>query len=81
MGTTLLEAGQALLGQAVELRRRLHAHPEVGLRLPRTQQAVLEALAGLGLEVSTGTTTTSVVAVLEGGRPGPLRCCGATWTH
>jgi hippurate hydrolase len=71
MGTTLLQAGQALLGQAVEMRRDLHTHPEVGLRLPRTQHAVLEALAGLGLEVSTGSAATSVVAVLEGGRPGP----------
>jgi amidohydrolase len=67
----LLRAGRELLGPAIELRRRLHAHPELGLHLPETQRAVLEALSGLDLEISTGTGTTSVVAVLEGGRPGP----------
>jgi amidohydrolase len=69
--TELLRAGQEVLGPAIDLRRRLHTRPEVGLQLPETQQAVLEALAGLDVEVSTGTATTSVVAVLEGGRPGP----------
>ena len=38
----------------VALRRRLHAHPEVGLHLPVTQATVLEALDGLPLEVTTG---------------------------
>ncbi len=71
MTAELLTEADELLGPAIDLRRRLHAHPEVGLDLPETQQAVLEALAGLGLEISTGAATTSVIAVLEGGRPGP----------
>lgn len=71
MEADLLRAGQELLGPAVDLRRRLHAHPELGLQLPETQRAILEALSGLDLEISTGTGTTSVVAVLEGGQPGP----------
>ena len=70
MTRALVNDGNELLGAATELRRRLHAHPEVGLQLPRTQGAVLEALDGLGLEVTTGTRTSSVVAVLEGERPG-----------
>ena len=53
------------------LRRDLHAHPERGLDLPRTQAAVLEAISGLDLEVSRGEALTSVTAVLRGGRPGP----------
>ncbi len=53
------------------LRRRIHACPEIGLDLPITQAAVLEALDGLGLEVRTGEATTSVVALLQGDRPGP----------
>jgi len=69
-GALLEEAGRGL-DQAVDLRRRLHAYPELGLELPRTQQAVLETLDGLGLEVSVGERTTSVTAVLDGGRPGP----------
>lgn len=53
------------------LRRILHANPELGYDLPFTQAQVLDELAGLGLEVSTGSALTSVVAVLKGGRPGP----------
>ncbi|HEY5785497.1 MAG TPA: amidohydrolase, partial [Microlunatus sp.] len=50
----------------IALRRRLHQVPEVGLDLPRTQAIVLESLAGLELEISTGTSVSSVVAVLRG---------------
>ena len=53
------------------LRRQLHKHPELGLRLPGTQAAVLHALDGLPLEIVKGTSTDSVVAVLHGARPGP----------
>ncbi|MGW3277111.1 M20 metallopeptidase family protein [Nocardia rhamnosiphila] len=52
---------------AILLRRELHRNPEVGLDLPWTQARILRALDGLGLEVSTGTATTSVTAVLRGG--------------
>ncbi|MFJ4997955.1 M20 family metallopeptidase [Microbacterium sp. NPDC088619] len=61
----------AILPDLVSLRRALHADPELGLDLPRTQQKVLDALGGLPLELTTGTRTTSVVAVLRGGLPGP----------
>lgn len=60
-----------LLADLQALRRRLHADPEIGLELPRTQAVLLEALEPLGLEVRTGTATTSITAVLRGGRPGP----------
>ena len=53
----------------ITLRRRLHQIPEVGLVLPQTQAAVIEALAGLDLEISTGTSVSSVVAVLRGTAP------------
>lgn len=69
--TGLLADAASELDEAVALRRHLHAHPELGLELPRTQEAVLEALDGLGLVVSSGHRTTSVTAVLEGARPGP----------
>ena len=67
----LLSTARDLLPEVVELRRALHRHPELGLELPRTQAAVLDALEGLGLEVRTGEGLSSVVADLEGGRPGP----------
>lgn len=61
-----------ILPQLIALRRALHAQPEVGLDLPRTQRKVLDALAGLPLEITTGIRTTSVVAVLRGALPGPV---------
>jgi amidohydrolase len=67
----LLAAARADADRTVDLRRRLHRQPEVGLHLPKTQAAVLEAFADLPIEVSTGTSTSSVVGVLRGGRPGP----------
>lgn len=68
---TLTADAAALLPDLVALRRELHRIPEVGLALPQTQARVLAALDGLPLEVTTGRDTTSVVAVLRGGRPGP----------
>jgi amidohydrolase len=67
----VLTEAVAQLDDAVELRRRIHQHPELGLELPRTQAAVLEALDGLALRTSTGSGTTSVVAILDGDEPGP----------
>jgi hippurate hydrolase len=66
----LLDEARALQPRTIALRRSLHQHPEVGLQLPRTQRAVLDAIGDLGLRVRTGTSVTSVVAVLDGGRPG-----------
>jgi hippurate hydrolase len=67
----LLDEAIALQDGTIALRREIHRHPEVGLQLPRTQQAVLDALDGLPLEITLGTSTTSVTAVLRGGKPGP----------
>jgi amidohydrolase len=62
----LLDDAHALTDDLTELRHRLHRRPEIGLRLPRTQDAVLTALAGLGLEISKGIDLGSVTAVLRG---------------
>jgi hippurate hydrolase len=68
----LLDSARGVLPGVVELRRDLHRHPELGLDLPRTQQAVLDALDGLDLSVRTGSSVTSVVADLVGsGGDGP----------
>jgi hippurate hydrolase len=67
----VLDDAKTVLDDTIQLRRRIHRHPEIGLTLPRTQATVLEALDGLGLDVRTGQRTTSVVARLTGGRPGP----------
>ncbi len=67
----LLAAAEAILPDVVEVRRRLHRHPEIGLQLPATQAMIVEALLALGLEPRLGESTSSVVVVLEGARPGP----------
>lgn len=59
------------LGDLVALRRALHGIPEVGLDLPLTQQALLDALDGLPLELMLGRGLSSITAILRGGLPGP----------
>jgi amidohydrolase len=67
----LLSDASALLDETVALRRSLHRHPEIGLHLPRTQELVAETLTAIGLEPRPGTALSSVVAVVDGDRPGP----------
>jgi metal-dependent amidase/aminoacylase/carboxypeptidase family protein len=66
----LLDEARTLFGDLVRLRRAIHREPEIGLKLPRTQAKVLEALADLPLEIRTGRQTTSVLADLNGKVPG-----------
>ena len=56
--------------ELVEIRRDLHAHPEVAFEETRTAAFVAERLRGLGLEPRTGVGRTGVVATVRGGRPG-----------
>jgi amidohydrolase len=70
--TTLVAAARTLQPHTVALRRALHRHPEQGLLLPRTQSAVLRALADVPVQLHAGrSTTTSVIGVIEGAQPGP----------
>jgi amidohydrolase len=71
IGSEDLHAGaRELLPGVVELRRALHACPELGNQLPETRRLVLEALAPLGLDVELSDTTSSFVATVRGRRPG-----------
>ena len=65
MGVSFRDDAAAIQGDLVELRKALHRRPEVGLALPHTQERVLAELDGLGLEITTGAGTTSVVGVLR----------------
>lgn len=63
-------AGDALLHDAIELRRAIHREPELGLHLPKTTEKVLKALEGLPLEIRQGPSTTGVLAILRGSANG-----------
>jgi amidohydrolase len=67
----LRAAAEAVLPDVIDVRRRLHRIPEIGLQLPATQAVVAEVLRAIGIEPRLGGTTTSVVGVIEGARPGP----------
>ncbi|MEZ5225134.1 MAG: hypothetical protein R2710_00260 [Acidimicrobiales bacterium] len=67
----LLDAAHGLDANTIELRRAIHADPELGLDLPATQAKILDALTGLGLDITLGESLTSVVADLDSGKPGP----------
>ncbi|WP_025273184.1 M20 metallopeptidase family protein [Haloglycomyces albus] len=62
---------RGLQDELVDLRRRLHREPEVGLNLPRTQEKVLQSISDLPLNISLGNDLSSVTAVLKGNQPGP----------
>ena len=53
-------------------RRDFHEHPELSNRETRTGGVIAEKLKAMGLEVRTGVAKTGVVAVLRGGKPGPV---------
>ncbi len=61
----------AVMEEAIEVRRRIHADPELGLELPRTQELVADRLAAIGLRTVKGRDCSSVVAVLDGEQDGP----------
>jgi amidohydrolase len=58
--------------QVVEWRRWFHQNPELSNREFKTAEKVAEVLRGMGLEPITGIAHTGVIAVIEGGKPGPL---------
>jgi amidohydrolase len=66
----MAEAGE-LLPDAVTLRRKIHANPELGLDLPETVAAVLDSLEGIDLEIARSEKSSGFLATLRGARPGP----------
>ncbi len=58
--------------QVVEWRRWFHQNPELSNREVETGKRIAEILRDLGYEPQTGIAGNGVVAVLEGGLPGPL---------
>ena len=55
-----------------EIRHQIHQNPELSNREEKTAALVAEYLRKLGLDVRTGVARHGVVALLKGGRPGPV---------
>lgn len=55
--------------RVVELRRQIHAHPELSWNEYGTAQFIANELQKLGLQVQTGVAKNGVVALLQGGKP------------
>ncbi|MFG0274408.1 MAG: M20 family metallopeptidase [Phycisphaerales bacterium] len=65
------EAVRAVTPEITALRHQIHQNPELSNREFKTAALVAEHLRSLGLEPETNIAHTGVVAVLEGGLPGP----------
>ena len=59
-----------------EIRRDIHAHPELSFQENRTSQIVADKLGAWGIEVHRGLATTGVVGVVKGKRSGSGRAVG-----
>jgi amidohydrolase len=53
-------------------RRHLHQYPELSNRETNTMNYIVSKLQGLGLEIKAPFAKTGVVAILKGGKPGPV---------
>ncbi len=66
------QAASELQPQVVEWRRWFHQNPELSNREFNTSARIAEILEEMGLEPRTGIAHTGVMAIIEGGKPGPL---------
>jgi amidohydrolase len=66
------DATQRIEAALIEIRRDIHAHPELGFGEVRTAGVVARELTRLGISHQTGVGKTGVVGLIEGGRPGPV---------
>ena len=63
-----LSQASEIQSELTSLRQAIHQEPEIGLDLPKTQAKIIAALDGLGLEITTGKSLSSVTAVLRGAK-------------
>lgn len=66
----ITKAAETLQPETVALRRAIHAEPELGLQIPKTTAKVKAALSGLPLDLREGPSTSGILAVLKGAKPG-----------
>jgi len=70
--TAIREAAQRIEPALIEIRRDIHAHPELAFEEVRTGGVVTRELTRLGIPHQTGVAKTGVVGLIEGGRSGPV---------
>jgi amidohydrolase len=70
--TAIRNATQRIEPALIEIRRDIHANPELGFEEIRTAGVVARELSRLGIAHQTGIGRTGVVGLIEGGRPGPV---------
>lgn len=70
--TKLDQQAKALEPKLIEWRRHFHQNPELSNRETKTGARIAEQLRALGLEVQYPVAKTGVVAILKGGKPGPV---------
>ena len=66
------EVASGIEPRMIAWRHHLHENPELSNREYKTAEYVAAHLESLGLEVQTGIAHTGVVAILKGGKPGPV---------
>jgi len=70
--TAISEATKRIEPRLIDIRRDIHAHPELGFEEVRTAGIVARELERLGIPHKTQVGKTGVVGLIEGGRPGPV---------
>lgn len=71
-GNALDENIKMIMPQVIEWRRHFHQNPELSNREYKTGAFVAAYLRSLNLEVKYPVAKTGVVAILKGGKPGPV---------
>ncbi|MEP6999469.1 MAG: amidohydrolase [bacterium] len=62
----------AIAAKVTAWRHDIHSHPELSFQEARTAKLVADHLKSLGLEVQTDVGGNGVIAILRGGKPGPV---------
>ncbi len=70
--TAIRDIADRIAPALIDIRRDLHAHPELAFEEVRTAGVVARELARIGIPHTTGIAKTGVVGTIEGGRPGPV---------
>ena len=65
------KAAAEVFPKVANLRKTFHQHPELAYNEYQTARLVTDVLGELDVSIDTGVAHTGVVAVLEGGQPGP----------